>query len=63
MYPTNLYYPPLAETQIFLTEFIKYWEDKADFGEEQKETLARNAYYSMLQRPGLRVLAYNTNYG
>ena len=43
--------------------FISNWEDAAGLGEEQKETIEAGGYYTNVVLPGLRMLAYNSNYG
>ena len=62
-YPTNLYYPPMEETQFFNEQFIHFWGELGDLGEDQEVTIRRSGYYSILVRPDLRVVNYNTNYG
>jgi sphingomyelin phosphodiesterase len=62
LYPTNLYFPPLEETQYFSREFASYWREVGDLGDEQVESLIRNGYYSMELRRGLRLVTYNSNY-
>ena len=63
MYPTNLYYLPRPEIQELNKELARYWRDLSGFGEEQMRTFEEAGYYSVLARPGLRVLTWNTNYG
>ena len=62
-YPTNLYYKPRPEIQEYNREVAKYYQDLSGFGEEQMETFHDAAYYSVLARPGLRVMGWNSNYG
>jgi hypothetical protein len=62
-YPTNLYYPPMEETQYFNEQFFSLWGSLGGLGEEQEATILRSGYFSILAKPGLRVISYNTNYG
>ncbi|ELU16409.1 hypothetical protein CAPTEDRAFT_213629 [Capitella teleta] len=62
MYPTNLYYIDRPEIQELNTEMARYWEDLSGFTEEQLDTMAAAGYYSILVRPGLRVMNWNSNY-
>ena len=43
--------------------FIDYWGPLAGFGEEQINTVRDGGYYTVLLRPGLRILSWNSNFG
>lgn len=62
-YPSNLYYIDRPETQELNREFFRAWQPLAKWTAAQEETILYAGYYTMLARPGLRILSFNTNFG
>lgn len=58
-----MYYPKHEDTQTLHETFISAYGSLAGFQEEQLNTVRHAGYYTSLVRPGLRVLALNTNFG
>ena len=57
-----MYFMERPETQELNTVWGKVWTEAAGFGPEQNTTIHMSGYYTTLVRPGLRIVAYNSNY-
>ena len=62
-FPTNHYKLGLAESREFNEGFTEWWKGVSRFTPEQEATIRKGAYYTILARPGLRILTYNSQYG
>jgi len=62
MYPTNLYSYRLSETAQMSDSFTRMWHSLARLDSQANATFSDMSYYSVLNRPGLRILSLNTNY-
>ena len=61
--PANMYFAPRAEVQELHQDFIETWGQLAGWTQEQIDTFRDAGYYTQVIRPGLRILAWNSNYG
>ena len=57
-----MYYAPSPAMTDLHENFIQYWGPISGFTAEQEQTLRDGGYYSVLAKPGLRILAINSNY-
>jgi sphingomyelin phosphodiesterase len=60
-FPDNFYYPPTyTNFTVFMAGLWNYW---VALPEDALETIRAGGYYSVLIRPGLRLLSINTDFG
>lgn len=63
MFPSNMYFAEDQVTQEIHEVFLNAYTDLSNFTADQEETIRTAGYYTTLVKPGLRILAYNSNYG
>eukprot|EP00118_Oscarella_pearsei_P010009 m.59311 g.59311 ORF g.59311 m.59311 type:complete len:554 (+) comp34881_c0_seq1:24-1685(+) len=60
-FPESFYYPPFYRNVT--RELSRVWKTWVDLSESAAKTIEAGAYYTLLIRPGLRLLALNTDFG
>lgn len=60
-FPDNFYYPPLYGN--FTAAIADFWQRWVAFPENALQTVRAGGYYTMLIRPGLRLMSLNTEFG
>lgn len=52
-----------VDWEVLNEAYFEHWQGLSGFGSEQWSTYQRGAYYTIVNRAGLRVISYNSNYG